>query len=67
MTNLTLYTIADQYLQDLQKLQDMEINDQTFADTLESLSGELEVKATNVAMFIRNLEANADAIKGFRG
>lgn len=41
----------------------MEINDQTFADTLESLSGELEVKATNVAMFIRNLEANADAIK----
>lgn len=63
MTNLTLYTIADQYLTDLQKLQDMEIDDQTFADTLEGLSGELEVKATNVAMFIRNLEASADAIK----
>jgi len=63
MTDLTLYTIADQYLQDIQKLQDMDLDEQTFADTLESLSGDLEVKATNVAMFVRNLEANAESIK----
>lgn len=63
MTDLTLYNIADQYLADLQKLQDMEIDEQTFADTLEGLSGELELKATNVAMFVRNLEASAEAIK----
>ena len=63
MTDLTLYNIADQYLVDLQKLQDMEIDEQTFADTLEGLSGELELKATNVAMFVRNLEASAEAIK----
>lgn len=63
MTNLTLYNIADQYLADLQKLQDMEIDEQTFQDTLEGLSGELEVKATNVAMFVRNLESSAEAIK----
>ena len=64
MSNLTLYTIADQYLQDVQKLMDMDIEDQqTFEDTLESLTGDLEVKATNVAMFLRNLEASADAIK----
>jgi len=63
MTDLTLYNIADQYLIDLQKLQDMEIDEQTFADTLEGLSGELELKATNVAMFVRNLEASAEAIK----
>lgn len=63
MTNLTLYQISDQYLADMQKLQDMELDEQTFLDTLEGLSGELEVKATNVAMFIRNLEASADAIK----
>lgn len=63
MTNLTLYNIADQYLADLQKLQEMEIDEQTFADTLEGLSGDLEVKATNVAMFVRNLEASAEAIK----
>jgi hypothetical protein len=61
--NLALYTIADQYLIDLQKLQDMEIDEQTFSDTLEGLSGELELKATNVAMFIKNLEASAEAIK----
>ena len=60
MTDLTLYTIADQYLQDLQKLQDMDLDEQTFADTLESLSGDLEVKATNVAMFVRNLEASTE-------
>ena len=63
MTDLTLYIIADQYLQDLQKLQDMDLDEQTFADTLESLSGDLEVKATNVAMFVRNLEASAESIK----
>jgi len=63
MTDLTLYTIADQYLQDLQKLQDMDLDEKTFADTLESLSGDLEVKATNVAMFVRNLEASAESIK----
>ena len=63
MTDLTLYNIADQYLVDLQKLQEMEIDEQTFADTLEGLSGDLEVKATNVAMFVRNLEASAEAIK----
>lgn len=61
--NLTLYQIADQYLQDMQLLQDRDLDDQTFADTLESLSGDLEVKAQNVAMFIRNLEASAEAIK----
>ena len=41
----------------------MDLDEQTFADTLESLSGDLEVKATNVAMFVRNLEASAESIK----
>jgi len=63
MTDLTLYQIADQYLVDMQKLQDMELDDQTLADTLEGLSGDLEVKATNFAMFVRNLENAADSIK----
>ncbi len=61
--NLSLYQIADEYLRDLDRLNEADLDDQTFADTLESLGGELEVKATNVAMFIRNLEANAEAIK----
>lgn len=59
----SLYTIADQYLQDVAKLQDLDLDPQTVADTLEGLSGDLEVKATNVAMFVRNLESLADQIK----
>ena len=64
MNNLpALYQIADAYLQDVAKLQDMELDEQTVSDTLDGLSGELEVKATNVAMFVRNLESLADQIK----
>lgn len=63
MNNLTLYTIADSYLQDVAKLQDLDLDPQTIADTLEGMAGDLEVKATNVAMFIRNLESLCDQIK----
>ena len=63
MNTLALYSIADQYLADLQKLEAMDIDEQTFNDTLEGLSGDIEVKATNVAMFAKNLEAMALAIK----
>ena len=63
-TDLALYQLADLYLADLSKLADLDLDEQTVADTLEGLSGELEVKATNVAMFARNLEASAEAIKG---
>ena len=64
MSNLpALYVIADEYLQDVAKLQDLDLDEQTLADTLEGLTGELEVKATNVAMFVRNLESLAEQIK----
>lgn len=58
-----LYTLADEYLQDVAKLQDLDLDPQTIADTLEGLSGDLETKATNVAMFVRNLESLVDQIK----
>ncbi len=63
-TSLALYQLGDVYLVDLSKLEELDLDEQTVADTLEGLSGELEVKATNVAMFVRNLEASAEAIKG---
>lgn len=63
MTSLTLYQISDSYLSDVRKLQELDLDEQTFLDTLEGLSGDLEVKATNVAMFVKNLEASAEAIK----
>lgn len=61
--DLALFQLADLYVQDMQKLADLDLDEQTVADTLEGLSGALEVKATNVAAFARNLEASAEAIK----
>ena len=58
-----LYELAAEYRADCEKLADMDLDEQTLADTLEGLSGELEVKAQNVIMFTRNLEATAAAIK----
>jgi hypothetical protein len=63
MSNITLYELAHDYRAAADKLADLELDDQTITDTLESLSGDLEVKATNTAMFIRNIEASAAAIK----
>lgn len=63
MTALTLYEIAREYKTDLDKLAELDLDDQTLEDTLGSLGGELEVKAQNVACFIRNLEATAEQIK----
>jgi len=59
----SLYTIADMYLLDVQKLMELDTTDEAFTDTLESLGGEFEVKATNIAFFIKNLEATSVAIK----
>ena len=59
----SLYVLADEYRAAAESLADMELDEQAVIDTLESLSGALEVKATNVAMFARNLEATAQAIK----
>ena len=59
----SLYDIAAEYRQTADKLADLDLDEQTIADTLEGLSGALEVKAQNVVMFARNLEATATAIK----
>lgn len=61
--NQSLYVIANEYQAMVEKLINSELDEQTIADTIESASGELEAKATNVAMFIRNLEASAEQIK----
>lgn len=58
-----LYELAHDYRNAADKLADLDLDPQTIEDTLESLSGDLEVKATNTAMLIRNIEASAAAIK----
>lgn len=62
-----LYALAQEHRAIADKLADLELDDQTIADTLEGMSGALEAKATNVAMFVRNLEATAAAIKSAEG
>lgn len=61
MTNL--YVLAHEYRQVAERLANMDLDDATIADTLESMSGDLETKAQNTVMFCRNLESTAAAIK----
>jgi hypothetical protein len=65
MNKLTLYSLSANYLQALDFLTDPEADlpAETVKDTLEALAGELEDKAVNVAKFLRNMEAMAEAIK----
>lgn len=63
MTALTLYEIAQEYRADLEKLAELDLDDATLTDTLDSMGGELQVKAQSVACFIRNLEATGEQIK----
>lgn len=59
-----LYEIVAQYrsLEALEASEDLP--PEVIRDTLEGLTGDLTVKATNVAKFILNSEAMADAVEG---
>jgi len=63
MTLPALYTLASEYRDAAERMADLDLDEQTIADTLQGMAGELETKATNVAAFARNLEATAAAIK----
>lgn len=65
MNNLSLYQLSGNYLEALEFLTDPEADlpAEVINDTLEALGGELEDKAINVAKFLRNMEAAAEAIK----
>lgn len=63
MSNLALYEIAQAYRHALENIADSdELPPEVIRDTLESLEGDFDTKATNVAKFILSLEANAEAI-----
>ena len=56
MSHLALYEITAEYQQLFQELVDMEDNDeQIVRDTLAHLQDKVEVKAVNVAAYIKNL------------
>lgn len=58
-----LYQLASEYRQLADRLHDLDLPDEVIADTLESESGDLLEKGTNVAKVFRNLEAMAEQIK----
>lgn len=62
---LKLYEIQRNYFEALDVFTDPEheIDPQTVTDTLEAIEGEFEQKAVNVAAFLRQMEAEAEAIK----
>lgn len=62
-TTLTLYEYASAYRDMAARLADLDLDDQTIADTLEAESGALVEKGQNVAAVIRNMEVSAAAIK----
>ncbi len=61
--NLPLYVLTQEYRATADRLAEMDLDPQTLADTLESISGDLEQKAVAVAMVSRNMDASAAAIK----
>ncbi len=61
--NISLYEIAATYRADAARLADLDLPAEVVTDTLDAMSGELEVKAQNVVMYARNLQATAAAIK----
>lgn len=59
----TLFLLAGEYRAAAEKLADLDLDPQTVSDTLESMAGDLEVKAQAVAHMVRSIEADAAAIK----
>lgn len=63
MSNISLYTIAQEHRQMVEQLMATQDDAQTIEDTLSAESWPLELKAQNVAYAIKSLEATAAAIK----
>lgn len=56
-----LYALVEQY-RELERLDVEELDEQDLSKALEALQGEITVKATNCALFARNVETFADTI-----
>lgn len=60
---MNLYQLANDFTEQATNLADLDLPAEVINDTLESLLFPVEVKATNVAAFVLNLEADVVAIK----
>ena len=61
--SIALYEMTAEFKAVAQKLEELELDDQTIADTLEGYSADFENKVIAISSFIRNLESTAEAIK----
>ena len=60
---MKLYEIAADYQSFMEAVENGEIPDEYIADTLESITATLEEKADNIVCIIKNMTAEAEAIK----
>lgn len=60
---MKLYEIANDYLTLVQAVEDEEIPEEAIHDTLESIEGEIEEKADNIACLLKELDADCAAIR----
>jgi hypothetical protein len=58
-----LYLLASEYRAAAEQLADLDMPPEVVRDTLEGMSGELEVKAQAVGHMVRSIEASAAAMK----
>ena len=59
---MPLYELKDEYKQLLEMLEDPDIDPQVIADTMEAVSGELDVKCDSYVVIIKKLEAQVEMI-----
>lgn len=59
----SLYEITQEFMEFQRQLEELDLDDQTFADTLDSSMFSLEIKVENIIKHMRTLEALADAKK----
>lgn len=59
---MTLYNLTNEYMQLLELAENPEIDPQAISDTLEAISGEIEDKAQNIAIVIKELDSQAEKL-----
>lgn len=60
---MTLYELTSDYMELLTMLEDPDADEEVIADTLEGLAGDIEAKADGYARVMRQMDADAVAIK----
>ena len=58
-----LFELTNEYRALADKLNDLELDQQTINDTLDGASGDLEEKIINTAKYYRNIDADAEKIE----